>query len=406
MPSWRPVTTRPRRRTRRRPRVAYVLALALIGAAVGLVVWNRDGGDSPPARASLTPAPVHSKKPKVVQRRLARAGPLDLYAYDQAGMISPAARRALPRVYVPNSAGDSVDVIDPRTYKVVDHFPVGALPQHVTPSHDLKTLYVNDDVGNTLTPIDPLTGRPGKPFPVDDPYNLYFTIDGRYAIVVAERLHRLDFRNAHTFRLVRALTVPCAGVNHMDFSPNGRYVIASCEFSGRLLKVDVRRFRVLGVRALPRPFSVPQDVRSSPDAKVFYVADLAAGGVWEVDPTRFKVIGFIRTGAGAHGLVVGRNGKVLYVANRNEGSVSVISFRTRKVIAKWHIPGGGSPDMGDVSANGKVLWLSGRYNSVVYALDTRTGRLIARVPVGASPHGLSVWPQPGRYSLGHTGNMR
>jgi YVTN family beta-propeller protein len=406
MPSWRPVTTRPRRRTRRRPRVAYVLALALIGAAVGLVVWNRDGGDSPPARASLTPVPVHSKKPKVVQRRLARAGPLDLYAYDQAGMISPAARRALPRVYVPNSAGDSVDVIDPRTYKVVDHFPVGALPQHVTPSHDLKTLYVNDDVGNTLTPIDPLTGRPGKPFPVDDPYNLYFTIDGRYAIVVAERLHRLDFRNAHTFRLVRALTVPCAGVNHMDFSPNGRYVIASCEFSGRLLKVDVRRFRVLGVRALPRPFSVPQDVRSSPDAKVFYVADLAAGGVWEIDPNRFKVIGFIRTGAGAHGLVVGRNGKVLYVANRNEGSVSVISFRTRKVIAKWHIPGGGSPDMGDVSANGKVLWLSGRYNSVVYALDTRTGRLIARVPVGASPHGLSVWPQPGRYSLGHTGNMR
>src|SRR6266550_8042878 len=332
MPSWRPVRTRPRRRTRRRLRVAYVLALALIGAAVGLIVWNRGGSDSPPARASLTPAAVHPKKPKLVHRRLAHAGKLDLYAYDQAGMISPAARQALPRVYVPNSAGDSVDVIDPRTYKVVERFPVGSLPQHVTPSHDLSTLYVNDDVGNTLTPIDPHTGRPGKPFPVDDPYNLYFTIDGRYAIVVAERLHRLDFRNAHTFRLVRALTVPCAGVNHMDFSPNGRYVIASCEFSGCLLKVDVRRLRVLGVRALPRSFSVPQDVRSSPDAKVFYVTDLAAGGVWEIDPARFKVIGFIHTGAGAHGLVVGRNGKVLYVGNRNEGSVSVISFRTRKVI--------------------------------------------------------------------------
>jgi hypothetical protein len=56
--------------------------------------------------------------------------------------------------------------------------------------------------------------------------------------------------------------------------------------------------------------------------------------------------------------------------------------------------------------DGKVLWLSGRYNSVVYAINARTGRLIARIPVGASPHGLSVWPQPGRYSLGHTGNMR
>ena len=405
MPSWRPVRTGRRRRTRRL-RVAFVLAVALIAVEVGVIAWNRHAGDGPPARASITPAVGHRQKPKIVKRRLAHAGPLNLYAYDHAGMISRMARQDPARVYVPNSAGNSVDVIDPHTYKVVEHFPVGALPQHVTPSHDLKTLYVNDDVGNTLTPIDPLTGRPGKPFPVDDPYNLYFTIDGRYAIVVAERLQRLDFRNAHTFRLVRALTVPCAGVNHMDFSANGRYVIASCEFSGRLLKVDVRRFRVLGVRTLPRSFSVPQDVRSSPDAKVFYVADLAAGGVWEIDPARFKVIGFIHTGAGAHGLVVGRNGKVLYVANRNEGSVSVISFRTRKVVAKWRIPGGGSPDMGDVSANGKVLWLSGRYNSAVYAIDTRTGRLIARIPVGASPHGLSVWLQPGRYSLGHTGNMR
>jgi YVTN family beta-propeller protein len=382
-----------------------LLGIALIATEVGVIVWNRHAGDDPPALAS--PEPIDSyQKPGIVPRRLARAGPLDLYAYDHAGMISAVARRDPARVYVPNSAGDSVDVINPHTYKVVEHFPVGALPQHVTPSHDLKTLYVNDDVGNTLTPIDPLTGRPGQTIPVDDPYNLYFTVDGRYAIVVAERLHRLDFRNAHTFHLVRALTVPCAGVNHMDFSPNGWYVIASCEFSGQLLKVDVRRFRVISVRTLPRRFSVPQDVRSSPDAKVFYVADLAAGGVWEIDPARFKVIGFIHTGAGAHGLVVGRNGKVLYVANRNEGSVSVISFRTRKVIHKWRIPGGGSPDMGDVSADGRVLWLSGRYNSVVYAINTRTGRLIARIPVGASPHGLSVWPQPGRYSLGHTGNMR
>jgi len=387
-------------------RVALLLTVALVTVAAAVIAWNRQAGDSPPARASIAPPLAVQQKPKIVQRRLAHAAPLDLYAYDHAGMISGVARRALARVYVPNSAADTVDVIDPHTYKVVDNFQVGALPQHVTPAHDLKTLYVNDDVGNTLTPIDPLTGRPGRPFPVDDPYNLYFTIDGRYAIVVAERLHRLDFRNAHTFRLVRALTVPCAGINHMDFSSNGRYVIASCEFSGRLLKVDVRRFRVLGVRSLPRRFSVPQDVRASPNAKMFYVADLAAGGVWEVDPARFKVIGFIHTGAGAHGLVVGRSGKVLYVANRNEGSVSVISFRTRKVVAKWHIPGGGSPDMGDVSADGKVLWLSGRYNSEVYAIDTRTGRLIARIPVGASPHGLSVWPQPGRFSLGHTGNMR
>ena len=330
-----------------------------------------------------------------------------VYAFDGADRLTGAARFAKPLVYVPNSESATVDVIDPRTYKVVEHFAVGLLPQHVVPSYDLKTLYVTNDLGYSLTVIDPRTGKPGRTIPVPDPYNMYFTPDGRYAIVVAERLRRLDFRNPHTFSLHHSLSVPCVGVDHMDFSADGRYLIASCEFSGQLVKVDVRHERVLGVLDLPDGRGgMPQDVRVSPDGKIFYVADLAAGGVWKVDGRRLKVIGFVRTGAGAHGLYPSRDGKYLYVSNRGDGSVSVISFRTRKVVKTWRIPGGGSPDMGGVSADGKVLWLSGRYNSAVYAISTRTGRLLARIPVGAGPHGLCVWPQPGRYSLGHTDNMR
>jgi YVTN family beta-propeller protein len=331
---------------------------------------------------------------------------VDVYAHIGPGMLSLRARRSRPLVYVPNSEGNSVDVIDPRTFKVVRHFPVGALPQHITPSHDLRMLYVDSDRANTLTPINPRTGRPGRPVHVGDPYNLYFTPNGRYAIVVAERLRRLDFRTPRSFRLVKSVRVPCAGVNHMDFSAKGGYAIVSCEFSGQLLKVDVRRMRILAVRRLPRRFAMPQDVRAAPDARVFYVADLAAGGVWEISPHRLRVLRFIRTGSGAHGLVVSRNGRILYVANRNAGTISLLSFRRRRVVRTWRIRGGGSPDMGDVSANGRVLWLSGRFNAVVYAIDTRTGRLLRRIPVGASPHGVAVWPQPGRYSLGHTGNMR
>ncbi|MGH3260794.1 MAG: YncE family protein [Trebonia sp.] len=116
-------------------------------------------------------------------------------------MLSPLVRRFPERVYVPNSESNTVSVINPRTFKVIDRFPVGALPQHVTPSYDLKTLWVDNDQGNSLTPIDPATGKPGKPVSVTDPYNLYFTPDGHYAIVVAERLERLDFRDAQTMRL-------------------------------------------------------------------------------------------------------------------------------------------------------------------------------------------------------------
>jgi YVTN family beta-propeller protein len=339
--------------------------------------------------------------------RVARSSrvPQDVYAFDRANRLRGAARLAKPLVYVPNSESDTVDVIDPQTYRVVDHFAVGGLPQHVVPAWDLRTLYVTNDTGNSLTPIDPVTGKPGNPIAVDDPYNMYFTPDGRFAIVVAERLHRLDFRYAHTFRLYRSLSVPCAGVDHMDFTADNRFLLASCEFSGQMVVVDVERQRVVRTIDLSRS-AMPQDVKLAPDGRIFYVADMQSGGVWEIGAHSFRVLRLQHTGAGAHGLYPSRDGKYLYVTNRGEGSISLLSFRTRRVVAKWRLPGGGSPDMGGVSADGKVLWLSGRYSAEVYAISTRNGRLLARIPVGAGPHGLCVWPQPGRYSLGHTGILR
>jgi YVTN family beta-propeller protein len=333
------------------------------------------------------------------------SGGEDIYAADRPNELSPAVKNFPSRVYVPNSESASVDVIDPATYQVVDHFSVGRLPQHIVPSYDLKTLWVLDDQGYALTKINPATAKLEKTVSVDDPYNLYFTPDGSEAIVVAEALHRLDFRDPQTMKLNFSLETPCDGVNHLDFSANGSYFIASCEFDGKLLKVETSSRRILATIQLERP-AMPQDVRLSPDAKVFYVADMAANGVHEIDGDNFAVIGFLKTGKGAHGLLVSRDSKLLYISNRGEGSVSVMDFAERKIIAKWRLPHGGSPDMGGISADGKVLWLSGRYHAEVYAIDTATGKLIARIPVGKGPHGLCVYPQPGRYSLGHTGLFR
>jgi YVTN family beta-propeller protein len=332
--------------------------------------------------------------------------PNDVYAADRPGMLSSVVRNDLARVYVPNSGSDTVDVIDQRTLKIVAHFPVGAEPQHVTPSWDLRTLWVGSDRGNSVTPIDPRTGKPAKAVSVADPYNLYFTPNGRRAIVVAEAKARLDFRDPDTMKLRHSLKVPCRGVDHMDFSADGTYALASCEFSGQLIKVSIARERVLGTLDLKSSTDMPQDVKLSPDGRVFYVADMMAGGVWLVDGANLRLLGFVKTGAGAHGLYASRDSRVLYVSNRGEGTISVLSFMTRKPVAKWRLPGGGSPDMGGVSADGKVLWLSGRYNREVYAIDTGSGRLLARIPVGDGPHGLCVYPQPGRYSLGHTGVFR
>jgi DNA-binding beta-propeller fold protein YncE len=384
-------------------RAAVTLAIAL------LTVTACGGGHRP--RSSTSDTTTHTEAVDTPRSILpqtppwASPDPHNVYAAAGAEQLSPVVRHDRPLIYVPNSESNTVDEVNPRTYKIVRQFAVGALPQHVIPSYDLRTLYVANDEGNSLTPIDPITGVPGQPIPVEDPYNMYFTPDGRYAVVVAERLRRLDFRNSHTMRLHHSLSVrQCAGVNHADYTAHGAYMLVSCEFGSSMIVVDVGRERVIKTVPL-KPRASPQDVKLAPGGRVFYVADLNYGGVWVISARSFAVIGFVKTGAGAHGLYPSRDDRFLYVSDRSEGAVSVLSFATRRVVRTWLIPGG-SPDMGNVSANGRVLWLSGRYDAQVYAIDTRTGKLLARVPVGAGPHGVCVWPQPGRYSLGHTGIMR
>ncbi len=382
------------------------------------------GATSTAAATSTTVAPV-----KVIAGMPPVVDPSRIYSEAGAGMFSPATAGAKRYVYVPSNDAGSVTVIDQDTYQIVRSFPTGGkLVQHVVPSYDMTTLYANVSGSNFLRAIDPTTGEPGDKIPVDAPYNLYFTPDGTRAIVMAERLDRIDFYDRVTWKPLDRIKVPCTskyrdisvgGVNHADWSTDGSYFLATCEFAGKMLKVDTNSMAVIGELDLPGEMrAMPQDVRT-PDGKTFYVADMMNGGVWVIDGATLTITGRIATGVGAHGIYPSRDGTKLYVANRGrmkgeegrrsrpgDGSVSVIDWKTNTVAATWPIDGGGSPDMGGVSADGTKLWLSGRYDAEVYVFDTSTGAMAARIKVPNAPHGLCVWPQPGRYSLGHTGNTR
>jgi YVTN family beta-propeller protein len=418
-------------------------ALALLTLAPLVAHAQPGNAAATPAAATISTVPGMAPVPD----------PKNLYSETAAGKMSAAVAGALERVYVPNHTANTVSVIDPATLQVTHTFKVGLNPQHVVPSWDLKTLWVANNAENSsqgsLTPVDPHTAKPGKSIAVDDPYNMYWSPDGKHAIVVAEAFKRLDFRDAQTMKLEYSIATPdCDGINHADFSIDGRNAFFTCEFNGAITKVDLVNRKVLGTlklsqyynrpealalvqksgktpRYVPDPSQIggqicitpgmPQDVRASPDGKTFYVADMMADGVHVVDGESLKQIGFVPTGVGAHGLYPSRDGKSLYVANRGsnyvhgkplgKGSVAVIDFASGKVTKTWPIPGGGSPDMGNVSADGKYVWLSGRFDDVVYRIHTDNGA-VDFVKVGREPHGLTVWPQPGRYNLGHTGNLR
>jgi YVTN family beta-propeller protein len=360
------------------------------------------------------------------------AAQVNVYAAAGPGALNAVAAEARRMVYVPNTMSNTVQLIDPSTYRVVGRFSVGREPQHVVPSWDMRTLWVNSDQGNSLTPINPRTGRHGARVAVEDPYNLYFTPDGAHALVMAERMHRIDVRNPHSMKLQRSLSVPCAGVNHADYSADLSFFVASCEFSGKLIVVDRDATKVRKVIDLnriktpgattpseamqmsgspknglrPGASAMPQDVRLTPDGRFILAADMLRNGVWVIDATTLRVARFIHTGLGAHGLYPSRDASRIFVSNRDAGTITVLNARTLAVAAVWKIPGGGSPDMGGLTADGTQLWLSGRYDSVVYVFDTATGKVTHRIKVDSGPHGLAVWPQPGRFSLGHTGNTR
>ncbi|HZQ29370.1 MAG TPA: hypothetical protein VFA94_16865 [Acidimicrobiales bacterium] len=381
------------------------------GAAAAALVMAGGllAGCSSSKHASLNRSPVTRKDPRpatgsTLPRTVETLPPAgtNVYAHTlSAKDLSPAVAGVPSRVYVPNSESNAVDVIDPETMTIIDHFPTQREPQHVTPSWDMKTLYVDNDLGNTLIPIDPMTGKPGPPIPVDDPYNLYFTQDGSKAIVVAERFRRLDFRDPHTWKLLKTVPVPCSGVDHGDPTADGKEMLLSCEFSGDMVRVDVVNMELIGMIHVG---GQPIDVKLAPDGTKFYVANQQRNGVSVIDASRYVETDFIPTGKGAHGLYPSRDATKLYVSNRTGGSVSVIDLATDKVLTTWHI--GGSPDMGGVSTDGTRLWLTGRYNRAVYVIDTATGQVIKTITVGKGAHGLCIFPQPGRFSLGHTGVFR
>lgn len=395
-------------------------------AAVGIVAAALGACGSPPAVTPQPPQPTHAAKrpaapahagpPVGVMRPAADGLPgmpaiaarSNVYAYAGAGMLSAAARRAKPLVYVPHVTSGDVWVIDPVTFAIVARYQLGRELQHVVPAYDMQTLYATDDVGNVVVPFDPVDGHPGRPIPVVDPYNMYFTPNGQFAISVAEARRQLVWYDPHTWRQHDVTPLPdCAGVDHADFSADGRIAVFTCEFAGRVAVVDVADHRLLRMIDMPKRHvnMGPQDIKLAPDGSVFYIADSEQGGLWVLDGAATRVLRSIHTGSGAHGLYLDRDAKRLFVTNRMAATISVLDAVTGASLATWAVPGG-SPDMGNVTADGTQLWVSGRYHGEVYVISTVDGRLLRRIKVGRQPHGLCVWPQPGRYSLGHTGITR
>jgi DNA-binding beta-propeller fold protein YncE len=402
-----------------RPRAAALPFAAALAVAAGVltgcespVAFHRPGERSPddPVVGLGGPAPYLSVRPDAKRGTAAKDPAVPdggvpvapaggrVYAATGPGMIAPTARGLPPRIYVAN--GRVIDVIDPAAARITGRFRPGAAASRVVPSWDLRRLWITDRAHDLLVPVGPRGGRRGRPVRVAGPAGLYFTPDGRDALVPARRPRRIDVRDPRTMALRATVPMPCSA-GHAGFSFGGASLVATCTAAGALARVDLAGRRVTRTLRLPDG-ARPGDLRLSPDGTVFYVADAAKGGVWLIDARRFALLGFVPTAPGARGLAISRDARRLFVVGGR--AVTAVDFRTRRVVSDWPLPAGDSVP-GGVSSDGTALWLADRAG-LVYAVSTRTGRVVRKVRVGGHPTALCVHPQPGRYSLGGTGLYR
>lgn len=367
------------------------------------------GGSSSSPSASEAPAdsPDGSAAPS------AEATPSEppiggIYAGPASGVLDPRVADLPHRVYVPNETSNDVAVIDPQTFEVVGRITAGAAPEHISPDWDFSKLYVSNMNGATLTVIDPATQQATETMQVPFPYNLFFTPDGSKAIVVADYLgadmvadNGLYFYDRETWELLKFVQVPWPGVNHLDFTADGRYLMVTCESAGAVVKIDTVEMEIVGAVEVG---GSPLDIRLDPDGDVFYVANQGTHGVDVIDPETMTAVGFIPAGNGAHAFAFSRDVSRLFLTNRLGNTIDVIDLDSRTIVDSW--PAGGSPDMATVSPDGSQLWVSNRFHGTVNVFDPATGEMLATIATGGNPHGLTYWPQPGTISLGHNGNMR
>jgi DNA-binding beta-propeller fold protein YncE len=372
--------------------VAAVAAAALTGCDT---VPFRSSGRPPSSVLSLggstpyvnVPQPVTVRVSAVVPpapvKRAASSSP-DVYAATGPDMLTAAARRIPARLYVPH--GPVVDVFDQKTLRPVGRITTKAAVRQVVPSWDLGTLWISG--AHSLTPLSAVTGRSGRPVKIPGPYTLHFTPDGLSALIIAGR--KLEFRNPRTMALRSTVLLPCTANGSADFSAGGEFLVASCRYSRKtagLVRVDWLGGKVTDTLKFRTD---PQNVRLAPDGSVFYVAD--TDRVRVIDASPLRQLATVRTGPGTHALTPSRDGTALYVTTKS--TIATLAFATRSVTRAWPIPS--ATDLGGVSADGSVLWMYGPKQ--VFALSPVTGLVLRRLPRPATQ--LTVYPQPGRYSLG------
>src|SRR5262245_27064143 len=323
------------------------------------------------------------------------------------------------RIYVTNSAGDSIHVIDPATNKVVQVIKGIEAAHGIAFAPDGSRVYVSNEADTTLDVFDRKSGKLVKKVPLSNhPNNIAVTKDGsRIVVGIARDPGGLDIIDAAT--LTRTKSVPVNGRLHNVYvTPDGKNVITGSIRTGMITVIDIASEEPAWAIKLDKGIR-PMAIEAGPDGATRRIfAQLSDfNGFAVVDFQKREEVARIelprsatafetdagRATAPSHGIGVAPDGKTLWVTSIPNNAAFAYALDDLRLIGQVALPALTLAGHGPISAvanwvtftpDSRLLYVSNAALRSVSVIDTKAMKLIATVPVGEVPKRINTMAIP------------
>jgi YVTN family beta-propeller protein len=323
--------------------------------------------------------------------------------------------RSTALIYITNSAGDTIDVVDPAINKVVQVIRGIELPHGVNFSSDGKQIFISNESESVLDVVDRESGEIVKRIPLSGrPNNIAVTKDGRRVLVGIRALPgAVDVIDTTSLNLSNTIHLN-RSVHNIYVTPDGKYAVAGSIESKSATAIDLQTDRVVwevkfdsGVR--PMTFDTNPDGSTNrifvqlSNFNGFAVVDFAK----HTEVTRIKLpdqpggfgVAEGRTGTPSHGIGVMPDGKSLWIGSTFANAVFKYELPSLKLLgyvalpevhAMGRAPSGSVPEWITFTPDSRLLYVSNSAARSVSAIDSSTLKQVAEIPVGEVPKRINT----------------
>jgi YVTN family beta-propeller protein len=310
--------------------------------------------------------------------------------------VVAAENSATTMLYVDNSTGDNISVINLTIRKVVATIPVGNLPHAICYSGDGRKVYTTTELIPTLKVIDTATNTVVGAIPLPArPNECAVTQNGGYVVVALRGNNTAAIIDSTTNQIVKALSIKGP---HNCFSPMGGsndYVYCEEQRGFDIAKISMKTMDIVDrikVNGEARPFVVTPDMNTIyvalSDLSGFATVDVPAAKITEVTlpPTQEMACMTEPGNTPTHGIALTPDLKKLWITDVAGAGIYVYNLKSNKLSSKISV--GSCPNWLAITSDGNYIAVSNAQSDSVSIIDAKTEKVLSEIPVGKGPKRL------------------